>query len=60
MFTNAIFWSKSRKPVLNIPATLKFSCLGKLPRGVITKADDIKFKVSPFFKPKSKASSEPI
>ena len=48
MFTNLMFRSKSRKPVLNIPATLKFSCLGKLPRGVDTKAEDIKFKVSPF------------
>ena len=37
----------AKKPVLNIPATLKFSCFGKLPKGVDTNTDDIKFNVSP-------------
>ena len=47
-------------PVLNIPAILKFSCFGKLPNGVATKTDDIKFKESPTLRFRLNASSEPI
>ena len=46
--------------MLNTPATLKFSCFGKLPNGVATNADDIKFTLSPLLKFKLNASSDPI
>ena len=55
-----IFWSNSTNPVLKIPAILKFSCFGNIPRGVDTKEDDIKLILSPLFKLRLKASSDPI
>ena len=55
-----MFWSNSTNPVLNRPAILKFSCFGKLPSGVAMKAEDIKFILSPSFRLRLNASSEPI
>ena len=60
MFIKITFWSNSIKPVLKIPATLKFSCFGKFPSGVPTKDEVIKLIVSSFFKLKLNASSDPI
>ncbi len=59
-FKKTIFWSNSKKPVLKIPATLKFSCFGNPPKGVATKADYIKLNVSPSFKFRLNANSVPI
>ena len=46
--------------MVKVPAILKLSCFGKLPKGVATKAEDIKLILSPSFRFKLYASSVPI